>query len=64
MAASDPDGSIDAFTLFAAGPGRSLGDVDPGGRGTGPGHGPAHHKQARPRRLGLSVPVPDTWERG
>lgn len=63
MAAGDLDGSIDAFTLFAAGPGRSLDDVSPGvaarirdmARRTMSKHGRGERD--------WSVPVRDTWER-
>jgi pimeloyl-ACP methyl ester carboxylesterase len=63
MTAGDLDGSIDAFTLFAAGPGRSLDDVSPGvvarvrdmARRTMSKHGPGERD--------WSVPVRATWER-
>jgi pimeloyl-ACP methyl ester carboxylesterase len=56
MAAGDLDGSIEAFTLFAAGPGRSLGDVAPGvvarirdmARRTMSKHGPGERDWSRP----------------
>jgi pimeloyl-ACP methyl ester carboxylesterase len=63
MTAGDLEGSIDAFTLFAAGPARSLNDVDSGvvarvrdmARRTMSKHGPGERD--------WSVPVRDTWGR-
>jgi pimeloyl-ACP methyl ester carboxylesterase len=63
MAAGDLDGSIDAFALFAAGPGRSLSDVDPivvtrirdMARRTMSKHSAGEQD--------WSVPVENTWER-
>lgn len=63
MAGGDLDGAIDAFTLFAAGPERSLDDVTPDvvtrirdmARRTMGKHGPGDRD--------WSVPVQDTWER-
>lgn len=63
IADGDRDGAIEAFTLFAAGPARSLGDVAPEvvarvrdmARRTLAKHGPGEGD--------WSVPVRDTWER-
>ncbi|WP_433372035.1 alpha/beta fold hydrolase [Streptosporangium sp. CA-115845] len=63
MAAGDLDASVEAFTLFAAGPHRTLGDLDPEvvgrlrrmSRGT-----MSKHTGDEPNRL---VPVRDTWDR-
>ncbi|MEV4062778.1 alpha/beta fold hydrolase [Nonomuraea dietziae] len=63
MAAGDLDASVEAFTLFAAGPQRTLDDLDPAfvdlqrrmARGT-----MSKHTKDEPNLL---VPVSDTWER-
>ncbi|MBG0823009.1 alpha/beta hydrolase [Planomonospora sp. ID91781] len=63
MAAGDLDASVEAFTLFAAGPHRTLDDLDPGvvgrlrrmTRGT-----MSKHAAGEPDLL---VPVRETWER-
>jgi pimeloyl-ACP methyl ester carboxylesterase len=63
MAAGDLDASVEAFTLLAAGPHRTLDDLDPGvvsrlrrmTRGTMSKHTPGEPD--------LLVPVRDTWER-
>ncbi len=63
MAAGDLEGALDAFTLFAAGPHRALGSVDPGvvrriremARRTMTKHAVGEEN--------LRVPIPGTWER-
>ncbi|MFE5094698.1 alpha/beta hydrolase, partial [Streptomyces sp. NPDC056638] len=57
------DASVEAFTLFAAGPHRTLDDLDPEavGRLRGMTRGTlSKHTPDEPNRL---VPIHDTWER-
>lgn len=63
MAAGDLDASIEAFMLFAAGPHRSLDDVDPDITGRLRRMARATMSKHTAGEASLLVPVRDTWDR-
>ncbi|MBE3015084.1 alpha/beta hydrolase [Microbispora sp. NEAU-D428] len=63
MAAGDLEASIEAFMLFAAGPHRGLGDVDPGITGRLRRMARATMSKHTAGEAGPLVPVRDTWDR-